>query len=788
MARISPVNPAADDSAVFSPAVTERKPELISEASELVLSHPETATVLCDTFVYEPDLHERDLGSLFVITETVNLDGPDGEKDRQTETPAEGKPPAASPARTIVDLLVSTLRAEYYRDPSRDMLESFEVSLAAVNETLARAAQRGMAEWLVNLHAAVVAVRSTTMHVSRAGNASLFLLRQGNSTDIGEGLADPTIRNPRATFTNVASGTVNEQDTLLLASPQFFRHISKDRCASVLAGKPLKQAVAYIRDLLGESQEHPTLAALFVRFSRAPIALPPLPRAPEAYEGTLGTHAAAASRSTRRPEFRPPPPLRLQRRRGIGAFLYHGVRLIGYLIGFRLFPAIGRLMRRGSDSARSAMVRIVRSVPGLFTSMKMKGAGSSVLGKLRLPASLPSTSQLTTAVPQQVRMTMRNWPRSTKMFFGLTLLFAILFAGSVIFLRRKGVEDAAIRSASEKLQEARVKKDAADAALIYDNTNEAHRLLREARDGAAAVKATAYYHLEADQLLAAIQASEDTTEQVVRVPEPTRVGDFGSVAPDGRSRGLAAIGSSLFAFHPETNAVFRLSAENGEASTLSQTSQGIGYFRQAFAIPAEQMILFATDTPGLALFDAVRGDVLKQELTPTPEGVKEIRSLATFGSRLYLLLPEIKQVFGYSKTLAGYSGGAPWIKDANIPVERAVSMGVDGYIYLLLDDGKILKFLKGAPVDFSQAELTTPLSKDARLFITEALTHLYALDTPNKRVVVYDTTGKLSKQFVFPNARGLSDLAIGGKEETLYILDGTAVFKVPLKDTQQKNS
>lgn len=767
---------------VVPPTVSERKPELISEASELVVCHPETATVLCDTFFYEPDVHEKDLGSLFLITETVNLDGTEAGKDHQAETPTDGKAPPASPAQTIIDLLVSTLRAEYYRDPSRDILESFESALAAVNEALARGGQRGLAEWLVNLHAAVVAVHSTTMHVSRAGNASLFLLRQGTLTDIGEGLTDPAIRNPRATFTNVASGSVNEHDTLLLTSPQFFRHISKDRCASMLAGKSPKQAVTYMRDLLAESQESPSLAALFVRFSKAPIALPPLPRAPEAYEGSLGSHAISSSRSTRRPEFRPPPPLRLQRRRGIGAFLYQGARLIGYLIGFRLFPAIGRFFHRGVTSTRSVVVHIVRSVPGLFASLKNKGGGSSVLGKLRMPASLPSTRQLTTAVPQRVRTTMQNWPRSTKMFFGLTLLFAILFAGSVIFLRRKGVEDAAIRSASEKLQEARVKKDAAEAALIYDNTDEAHRLLREARDGATAVKATAYYHTEADQLLAAIQASEDKTEQVVRVTEPARVGDFGSVAPDGRSRGLVAIGSSLFAFHPETNAVFRLSTENGEATTLSQTSQGIGYFRQAFAIPSEQMILFATDTPGLALFDAVRGDVVKQELTPAPEGVKEIRSLARFGSRLYLLLPEIQQVFGYSKTLAGYSGGAPWIKDAKVPIERAVSMGVDGYMYLLLDDGKILKFLKGALVDFSQAELTTPLSRDARLFINEALTRLYVLDTPNKRVVVYDTTGKLSNQFVFPHARDLRDLAIGGKEETLYVLDGTAVFKVPLKE------
>ncbi|TSC64595.1 MAG: Uncharacterized protein G01um1014106_57 [Parcubacteria group bacterium Gr01-1014_106] len=764
-----------DDMTSSSPSVQDRKPDLISEASELVVCDAETAPVLCDTFVYEPETQEKSLGSLYVVIETVNLDQAGGTTEH----------PGASSARTLIDLVVSTLRAEYYRDASRDMLTSFEAALAATNETLARTAQRGLAEWLVNLHAAVAAIQNTTVHVTRVGNASVLLLRQGALTDIGEGLTDPSMRNPRATFTNVASGTVSEHDVLLLTSPQFFRHISKDRCASMLAGKSPKQASAYLRDLLAESQETPTLAGLFTRFSRAPIALPPLPRAPEAYTASPPPSAALGTYMMRRPAFRPPPPVRFRRRRGIAAFLQQGAHFIGYALRARFFPAVGSLFRRGADAARFAATKTTHSVPHLFSSLKEAGAGSSVLGKLRIPSSLPSAGALTTNVPQQMRTTMRNWPRSTKIFFGLTLLFAILFVGSVIFLRRKGIEDAAVRAASEKLQGARVQKDTADAALIYDNTTEARRLLREARDGATAVKATEYYHPEADQLLAAIQASEDKAEQVVRVTEPTRVGDFGSVAPDGRARGLAAIGSSLFAFHPETNAVFRLSVDNGETTTLAQTSQGIGYFRQAFAIPAEQMILFATDAPGLALFDTTRGDVLKQELTPTPEGIKDIRSIATFGSRLYLLLPDVKQIFGYSKTLAGYSGGASWLKDMKIPVDRAVSMGVDGYLYLLFDDGNIQKFLKGAPVEFAQAELTTPLSRDARLFINESLAHLYVLDVPNKRVVVYDTTGKVSKQLVFPNAGDLRDLAIGGKEETLYVLDGTAVFKVPLKEEKK---
>lgn len=801
-------------SASSPPNEGERKPELMPEAAELVIGSPETSVILCDTFVYEPDAHEKALGSLFIVIETINLEEltelPASDRNapvrpnlsgrqampagRQTADERSEQPTTQhSPARTMIALVVSTMRAEYYRDPSRDMLASFEAALGAANEALARAAQSGMTDWLMNLHAAVVASRGATLHVSRVGNASLLLVRHGHLTDIGEGLADPNIRNPRATFTNVASGAVSEHDTLVLATPQFFRNVSKDRSASILTGKPPKQAAAYLRDLLAESREELALAALFVRFARAPIGLPPLPRAPEGYASIPAPNRTMTDRQARaparfprlpdgqaRPSLRPPAPLRI-RRPGFWNVLRQGVKLAGYLITDRLLPALGRVFRFGARAARTAAAKAAGSVPTVFGTLVKRGQRLSLPGQSGTVGAAASAARPSIAPTERLRAALRGWPRSTKAFVTLTVLFALLFGISIVMLRRKGVEDAAVRAASETLQEARVKKDAAKAALIYDNTDEARRLLREARDGAGAVKQTAYYQDEADQLLAAIQVEEDTAERVVRVSEPLRVGDFGSVSPDGRARGLAVIGSSLFAFHPETNAVFRLANETGETATVSQTSQGIGYFRQVFAIPAEQMLLFATDTPGLALFDVTRGDLVKQELNPAPEGAKEIRALATFGSRLYLLFPELKQIFGYSKTLAGYSGGATWLKDPTVPVERAVSLGVDGYIYLLLDDGKMVKLLKGAPVAFEQAELGTPLSKDARLFINDAVKHLYVLDPSHQRVVVYDTTGKLTKQYVFPTARDLRDLTIGGKEETLYVLDGTAVYKVPLK-------
>lgn len=786
-------------------ASERRNRALALEAAELVSCDPEAVPLLCDTYLYEPEIGEELLGALSVVLETIDLPAVSAEVDTP-EPPPEASSTSAlrsrplRSARNILDAIASSLREEYYRDPSRDMLASFEAALTAANATIATLVEQGMLEFLTNLHGAVSAFQGTTLHVSCTGEAAVLLARHGHLTDIGEGLSDREVRHPRMAFSNIASGAVSDQDALVLASPRLLHLVPKDRLPSFLAGKHPREAIVYLRDLLAETAHTAPFALLLLRFVRAPIALP-APGAPASLPRVSGRSPRPSSLFSpsppgslfTRPRFAPRLPLRLRQTplERFLAFLRRGGYVAWRLVVTRGVPVAARAARTGSAVARKAAAKtaeVTKENLARFRELRAAPEDRSTTHPYGLGATLRSLrdvhrlSEGARRAPVQLRRAFAAWPQSTKVFFTLTLIFAVLFAGSIIFLRQKRTEDAAIRGASERLQEARVKTDAAAAALIYDNTDEARRLLREAEQRTSALQQTPYYRDEVANLLAAIEAVKDKAERIVRISEPQRIGDVGPVAGSGPLQGLAAVGPHLFTFNPETNAIFQLSSETGEARTVSQTSQGIGYVRRLLALPAEVTLLLVTDSPGLALFDTARGDLVKQEINPLPEGTHEIRAAATFGSRLYLLLPERRQIFGYAKTLAGYQGGTPWLKDESVPADRAVDLGVDGYIYLLLNDGKIVKLLKGSPVEFAQSELTTPLTRPTRLLITETLKHLYVLDPPEKRVVVYDTTGALTRQFVFPSATDLRDIAIGGKEETLYLLDGTTVLKVPLKE------
>ena len=745
---------------------------LTVEAAELVSCTPETSPVLCETYVFDPDPSEEPLGSLYLVFEIANV---------------------ATKSAEILENVAHAIRKEYYGDAQRDMLMSFESALDAANDILGDLAASGDSDWVESFHAAVCVFRSETLHISRSGRAELLLARKQHLTDIGEGISDPRTRRPLHPFTNVASGTVAEHDTLLLATPQLLHLVPRDRLQQLMSGKSPAATVALLRSLLEDSREESAFALLALRFTKAPERLP----APEVPR-SLPRHATPASRKHEllRPPLRPRRPIATKSSllASAGRILKRSALLLGHAAATKGLPAVVSSAHWSARTGTSIARGTSRSVQHAVQTWQRRGAtsGTSSLASPRALATDTGTSSVSLmprrtwvhAILETLRMVLRHGvrslPRSAKIFLLLTVVLGILFAGSLVALSRKRQEDAAVRAALERLQEARVKKEGTDAALIYDNTDQARQLLREARAAAADVAHTPYYQEEVRELLAGIQETEDRMEKVTRLTDPKVVGDFSSVAPSLKSPAMVVIGNAIYAFNPENNAIYQLNKDNGETAVVSQTSQGIGYFRAAHALPAENMILLSTDSPGLALFDAERGDLLKQEIT-FPEGVKEIRALGTFGSRLYLLAPEKKMIYGYVKTLAGYEGGTPWLKDANVPADRAVAMGIDGYIYLLTDEGNIIKLLKGSPVEFKQTALSNPPKNPTRLLITEELKHLYVLDPDAKRVLVYDTLGNLSRQFVLPNAKALRDLAIQGKEEALFVLDETQVLLIPLK-------
>lgn len=744
------------------------------DASELILL-PDNRYV-CETYIFDPVSEEESLGRLFAVAETEDRGGVGAE---------------------LVDLTIQALQREYYRDPGRGILASFESALHQANLVLHDTAEQGVRDWMGYFHVAVGILARDNLHVSCAGNASIFLARKSRLTLVSADLSHSPITNPLRTFAQVASGKVQSRDVLYFGTstlPDIFRD---DELSGLSLDHSASSITTRLKQLYADKGAHLPLAVLTLSILPQHIVTPRQEVDAYAPYPTRPMRSGVTTPLTLRK------PLIINRTWLMTLVVFIGriARKIWQQLRRYFWPVIVR----GSRHSRRVLAAGARGAGRNMQSLTQKqwerwrARRTTSLIPQATPSSTPTSrpafplrfvpSPLRSArrLPrspgflwQIFRARFRQLPRSSRIFAGLTLLLAVALVVSVILLKQKRAEEATIVRASEILHDARNSKTAAEDALIYDNRDQARALLVQAGEQLAELETSGRYTTEVAQLKSDLAAVSDRLQKIVRATsESTRVvGDFSQLLDGKTPHLLSLVNETLYTFNPETNAALGM-ATDGTVNQVTTTTQGTGFITTLSTHQADKLAVLGTSSPGIAVFDAKAGTVQNQEIT-LPSAQAQLAALATYGSRLYLYDSAAKNIFGYTKTLRGYTGGTAWITDNSFPKESVVSFDVDGNIYTLHSDGAIRKLLKGKLVTFAADVVDPPLAGATKLSKSEDLSRIYILDVANRRVVIFDEAGKLIRQLFIDVAQQLSDMAVNPDEKTIYVLDGTRVLAISL--------
>jgi len=123
----------------------------------------------------------------------------------------------------IVNFLTSVAKTEYFNNVRRGSIESFEAALHKINLALAELVKDGHIAWLGKFHGALGVLEKNNFHFSVTGKAQILLLRNGNLSEISEGLASPESNaHPIKTFVEISSGRLVSNDKIILTSPELF--------------------------------------------------------------------------------------------------------------------------------------------------------------------------------------------------------------------------------------------------------------------------------------------------------------------------------------------------------------------------------------------------------------------------------------------------------------------------------------------------------------------------------------------------------------------------------------
>ena len=156
--------------------------------------------------------------------------------------------------------------------------------------------------------------------------------------------------------------------------------------------------------------------------------------------------------------------------------------------------------------------------------------------------------------------------------------------------------------------------------------------------------------------------------------------------------------------------------------------------------------------------------------------------MAAYGRNLYILNPTDNQIYKYSRARSRYSSATEYNLDANLA--GAISMAIDGNIYVLKEDGSIIKIFKGEQQSFEIEDLATDISSATKIFTLPEHKNMYLLDLENRRVLILEKEvgpgARYLGQIYFEDLDDVQDFYVDKKEDKLYLLTKKAIYQVEI--------
>jgi hypothetical protein len=127
---------------------------------------------------------------------------------------------------------------------------------------------------------------------------------------------------------------------------------------------------------------------------------------------------------------------------------------------------------------------------------------------------------------------------------------------------------------------------------------------------------------------------------------------------------------------------------------------------------------------------------------------------------------------------------------ADVRWPDVVDMAIDGFVYLLVSDGTIIKFGGGEAQPFPQEGLYPPLENPSGIFADAAATSVYVADASEGRVVEFTRDGQFVRQFRAAldgedHLGAMTAFAVDAAHSQLFVSTASGLYSASLPSLQQ---
>jgi hypothetical protein len=371
----------------------------------------------------------------------------------------------------------------------------------------------------------------------------------------------------------------------------------------------------------------------------------------------------------------------------------------------------------------------------------------------------------------------KQLPATTKYLVLGALGVLCLFAGSIVFVGKARERDAAEAAYVKQTESVEATLERAAGAVIYHDETQARALYAEALAKTNALPSdTPEHQAAANAFRTQINAALDELRRLTTIVSPTVVADLSALAPDLTGRALASVTGAAYVFASDKR-VYRFDAAT-QAFVLAPTGEAsVGNTLATSAEDGETLVL--DDRPGINTYSPAASTLSITDLKPAEN--TRWTDVALYGGRVYVLQPSDNQIVRFSPAGAGYTTGANWIKARSTDLSDAVSLAIDGTVFVLKGSGGIVRFVAGSETGWATPVIDPALTAPTDIWTSPESSYVYILEPATERLVILKKDdASLVAQYRSDSWSGLTDFLVDEPNKTIYLIAGSKLFSLPV--------
>lgn len=738
---------------------------LLVESDSLHISDPTRSRSTVHVGVTHPTpLEESAFGRLYVLTEI--------------ETPDRIN-------QDIVAAMQDELRSTYYRSTEFSVEAAFEAALQAANRKLHEYISNGVTDWVEHFHAIIAVVKHDLVTMSAVGRVHAFLFRGNRITDIsGRTGQQDEKRNPLKIFSSVLTGRLQRNDRMLLSTSSLLDFFSQEKLKRLIIEDLPSATLSKIEQALSETPSAASFGAILFAFledaaapASAPTATPQLPVRAAAPQRSMEelVEKERATEQLLSPKIMP----------NVSSALQTALQQSRNFIRTRILgrPPRRVVARQLQSTARYAeaapprrrpiwrlirritirLLLIILAVPRWITSMLKRRP--TVRANVR---ELPN--QATGRARSFVRWAKSLTPKQSFIMIGVVVALFVL-SQTVISMSKNRQVQLKGEDITRAVQTIEDNVNRAAAALTYDDAAGAKRLV----DESTALLEQLPNRKSADksrraELAGKIEAVRQQARRVV-VPELVVVTDDGSISA-ASPVALTIAGTNAIIVGREDRAFVRVNLTTKEAAALEAENSTS---RLVVGLDAQTAVIGNNDNTIKEL--NTRAGTVRDVALKFANSDRDIVSASVFQSRIYLLDRRNDSILRTIRSGSNYGTPTQWLQETTLDLDNAVSLAVDGNIYVARASGEVLRLSAGRNDDVTFEAADPALEAITHIWTSDQSDRLFILEPSRGRVITYDkTTRQVKQQYVHDDLKSAVAFTVDPAKNIVYVLTGNRLL------------